>query len=276
MSGQKPSDGIERIGRRGAPTDAEKALIQTSIHSLDQKLGLELAVRKGIPQGSLILVYYPSETTMPTLFIQRILLNWAKNMENNMVFYVHSTKPLELVLRSFESYNWKYEEYKGKNLIFENMYDMTSTFSTSTKLSRIEVRRRTYIKKIIEKMYYVKENQRKRCFSVFDDLLWMVEDRLDGDHNALILFLKEIIELFTKIGGVHFFLLPQNILDPIAERIIMNAVHGIFYFSREKMGGKIRENFTITKLTGVPHVSEILELTPSETEGFKIESTGKV
>jgi hypothetical protein len=104
----------------------------------------------------------------------------------------------------------------------------------------------------------------------------MKEDRLDEDSNDLITFLKGVIQSLTKIGGIHFFLLPQGVLDPVAERIIMNSAQGIFYFSRSTVGSRIKDTFAITKLMGVAFVSENLDLTPSEVEGFKIESTAKI
>ena len=273
-----PSEGqIERIGKPRVPIDTMSDLIQTGIRSLDQKLGMELSARRGIPNGSMIIVSYPSETVIPKLFVQRILLNWAQDVKNNLVFYVHSALPYELVLRAFKAYNWDVAPYKGKSLIFEDMYNLKSTtMGTALKLGRIEIRRRTYVKKVIERMKHVKETQNKRCFSVFDDLLWMKEDELDSDPTSLIMFLKDLVQSFTQIGGVHFMLLPQEILDPVAERILMNSAQGIFYFSRTSVGSRIKDNFAITKLMGVAYVSETLELTPSEVEGFKIETTGKI
>ncbi|TET77436.1 MAG: hypothetical protein E3J43_05855 [Candidatus Heimdallarchaeota archaeon] len=167
--------------------------------------------------------------------------------------------------------------FEGKNWYFENMFDLSSSsMASSLKLGKIEVKRKTYVKKIIDRMFHVKENQNKQCFSVFDDLLWMKEDGLDEDSNALITFLKGTIMSLTKIGGVHFFLLPQDVLDSVAERIIMNAAQGIFDFSRSTVGSKIKDTFAITKLMGVAYVSENFDLTPSESEGFKIESTAKI
>ena len=268
---------IERIGKERPPIDTRGGLIQTGIRSLDQKLGLELSSRKGIPTGSMIVISYPSETVIPKLFVQRILLNWAQDVERNIVFYIHSALPFELVKRSFQAYRWNIEPFINKSLFFEDMYNLRSaTMGTALKLGRIEIRRRTYVKKIIERMKHVKKTQNKNCFSLFDDLLWMKEDELDEDPTALILFLKDMVRSFTEIGGVHFLLLPQDILDPVAERIIMNAAQGIFYFSRNTVGSKIKDNFAITKLMGVAYISETLELTPSEVEGFKIESTSKI
>ncbi|MHA1259726.1 MAG: hypothetical protein ACTSSG_06750 [Candidatus Heimdallarchaeaceae archaeon] len=274
---ESPTGGIERIGKKSATLDTRGELILTGIRSLDQKLGMEMSSRKGLPKGSLILVSYPSDTVIPTLFIQRILLNWAANKEENVIFYVHSSRPYDHVLRSFKAYEWDVSPFEGKNWYFENMFDLTSSTMNSTlKLGKIEVRRKTYVKRVLDRMMHVKETQKKQCFSVFDDLLWMKEDRLDEDSNALITFLKNTIMTFAKIGGVHFFLLPQGILEPVAERIIMNASQGIFYFSRSVIGSKIKDNFAITKLMGVAYISETLDITPSEIEGFKIESTAKI
>ena len=272
-----PQGGIERVGKKVSNKDSRGELILTGIRSLDQKLGMELSARRGLPEGSLILVSYPSETVIPTLFTQRIMLNLAQKSGDNVIFYVHSGRPYDHVLRSFQAYEWDVSPYENKNWYFENMFDLSSTaMNTTLKLGKIEVRRKTYVKKIIDRMKHVKETQKKQCFSVFDDLLWMKEDRLDEDANALITFLKESIMSFAKIGGVHFFLLPQDVLEPVAERIIMNAAQGIFYFSRNVVGSRIKDNFTITKLMGVAYISETLEITPSEAEGFKIESTAKI
>jgi hypothetical protein len=272
-----PKGGIDRIGKKESIKDLRGELILTGIRSLDQKLGMELSKRRGLPEGSLILVSYPSDTVIPTLFVQRILLNWAQQSEDNIIFYVHSGRPYNHVLRSFQAYEWDVKPFEGKNWYFENMFDLSSSaMASALKLGKIEVRRKTYVKKVIERMLHVKETQNKKCFSVFDDLLWMKEDRLDEDSNALITFLKDSIMSFAQIEGIHFFLLPQDVLDPVAERIIMNAAQGIFYFSRSTVGSRIKDNFAITKLMGVAYISETLEITPSEAEGFKIEATAKI
>ena len=277
MDIEAPKGGVDRIGKKARNVDTRGELILTGIRTLDQKLGMEMSARKGIPNGSLILVSYPSDTVIPKLFIQRILLNWTKNTQENVIFYVHSSTPYDSVLKSFQAYGWDISPYEGKNWYFENMFDLTSSAMSSTlKLGKIEVRRRTYAKKIIDRMIHVKETQNKQCFSIFDDLLWMKEDRLDEDAAALIAFLKNTLTSLAKLGGVHFFLIPQDVLDPVAERIIMNAAQGIFYFTRNSVGSRIKDTFAITKLMGVAYVSETLDITPSETEGFKIESTAKI
>jgi KaiC/GvpD/RAD55 family RecA-like ATPase len=277
MDIEAPKGGVDRIGKKARNVDTRGELILTGIRTLDQKLGMEMSARKGIPNGSLILVSYPSDTVIPKLFIQRILLNWTKNTQENVIFYVHSSTPYDSVLKSFQAYGWDISPYEGKNWYFENMFDLTSSAMSSTlKLGKIEVRRRTYAKKIIDRMIHVKETQNKQCFSIFDDLLWMKEDRLDEDAAALIAFLKNTLTSLAKLGGVHFFLIPQDVLDPVAERIIMNAAQGIFYFTRNSVGSIIKDTFAITKLMGVAYVSETLDITPSETEGFKIESTAKI
>ena len=162
---------IERIGKRSQPVDTRGELILTGIRTLDQKLGMELSSRRGIPDGSLVLASYPSDTSIPKLFIQRILLNWAQDMENNLVFYIHSEKPYNLVKRSFQAYDWDVTPLEGKSLFFEDMYNLSSASMTSSlKFGRIEVKRKTYVKKIIDRMIHVKEDQNKQCFSIFDDL----------------------------------------------------------------------------------------------------------
>jgi len=271
------NEGIERVGKKQTSNDSRGNLILTGIRSLDQKLGMELATRRGIPEGSLILVSYPPGTVIPTMFIQRILLNWAQQSADNVIFYVHSGRPYDHVKSSLKAYNWDVKPYEGKNWYFENMFDLSSSSMTSAlKLGKIEVKRKTYVNRILDRMIHVKETQKKQCFSVFDDLLWMKEDELDEDSKALIVFLKSTIMNFTKIGGVHFFLLPQGVLEPVAERIIMNSAQGIFHFTRNTVGSRIKDTFAITKMMGVAFVSENLDITPSEVEGFKIESTAKI
>lgn len=271
------NEGIERVGKKQTSNDSRGNLILTGIRSLDQKLGMELATRRGIPEGSLILVSYPPGTVIPTMFIQRILLNWAQQSADNVIFYVHSGRPYDHVKSSLQAYNWDVKPYEGKNWYFENMFDLSSSSMTSAlKLGKIEVKRKTYVNRILDRMIHVKETQKKQCFSVFDDLLWMKEDELDEDSKALIVFLKSTIMNFTKIGGVHFFLLPQGVLEPVAERIIMNSAQGIFHFTRNTVGSRIKDTFAITKMMGVAFVSENLDITPSEVEGFKIESTAKI
>ncbi|MCK5408663.1 MAG: hypothetical protein KAJ30_00230, partial [Candidatus Heimdallarchaeota archaeon] len=224
MDIEAPKGGVDRIGKKARDVDTRGELILTGIRTLDQKLGMEMSARKGIPNGSLILVSYPSDTVIPKLFIQRILLNWTKKTQENVIFYVHSSTPYDSVLKSFQAYGWDISPYEGKNWYFENMFDLTSSAMSSTlKLGKIEVRRRTYAKKIIDRMIHVKETQNKQCFSIFDDLLWMKEDRLDEDAAALIAFLKNTLISLAKLGGVDFCLIPQGVLDPVAERIIMNA-----------------------------------------------------
>ncbi len=270
-----PKGVIERIGKVDRTVDSIP-LIKTGIRSLDQKFGMELSSKRGIPSGSVIVVSYPASSVIPLLFVQRIVLNWAQRLDFNRVFYVHSSKPFNLIEQSYQAYNWDISPYKDKSFFFENMYDMDSSTTTSIKIGKIEVKRKTYVKRIVEKMLHVKETQKKHCFSVFDDLLWIKEDKLDDDPNSLISFLKQLIQMFSKIGGVHFFLLPQNILNPVAEQIILNYVQGIFRFTRDRVGSMLRDTFVISKLMGVAYISEVLDVSPSEEEGFKIESTGKI
>jgi KaiC/GvpD/RAD55 family RecA-like ATPase len=179
MDMDTPDEGIERIGKKQTTKDSRGELILTGIRSLDQKLGMELAKRRGIPEGSLVLVSYPPGTVIPTMFIQRILLNWAQQSDNNVIFYVHSSRPYGHVKNSFQAYNWDVSPYEGKNWYFENMFDLSSSSMTSAlKLGKIEVKRKTYVNRILDRMVHVRETQNKQCFSIFDDLLWMKEDRL--------------------------------------------------------------------------------------------------
>lgn len=125
-------------------------------------------------------------------------------------------------------------------------------------------------------MVHLSKNQGSKCFSVVDNLLWIKEEELDEKPDALIEFLKDLTDLILQIGGVHFLLLEKDIINPVAERLIMSNVQGIFDFSRGQKGAKTVDRFSISKLVGLAFISENMEISPSETLGFIIESTGAI
>ena len=67
MDVEAPKGGVDRIGKKDRNVDTRGELIQTGIRTLDQKLGMEMSSRRGIPNGSLILVSYPSDTVIPQI-----------------------------------------------------------------------------------------------------------------------------------------------------------------------------------------------------------------
>ena len=244
--------------------------------SLDQKLGMEFSDVKGIPDGTLILVKVPPSASIPLLFVQRILLNWATN-ENNYIFYMFSSRPKTLIQRELNAYNWSTSEYEGRNWFWQDMRQVTTTHrASSTRVGAIDIKRKTYTKHIFKSMEQYKKEKGIIPFSIIDDLLWMKEELLDENPSEVMGFLKDLLDLIQVIGGVHFFMLPNGILNPVVERILEAFSQGIFNFTRDIRGAKLRDFLTITKLTGVAFVSEELEVTPSETLGFQIESTRKI
>lgn len=267
---------IERIGKKKtAPRERPKRFL-TGIRSLDMRLGMEFSREKGIPDGTLIIVRTDSNANIPRLLTQRILLNFAKD-DQAAVFYVHSSRPLNLVKRDFEAFDWHVEEYENRTMFFEDMYGMGAQGSASAiKVGPIAVKRKTFLKQIYAKMYKVKEEHNKWCFSIVDDLLWIKEDQLDEDYALLIQFLKEVGSRILAIGGVHFMLLPRGILSPIAEQILMSYSSAVFEFERKRVGSRLKDHLTITKLLGVAYVPDAMDIIPHEEEGFRLESISKV
>ena len=248
----------------------------TGLVSLDQKLGMEFSDVKGIPDGSLILVEVPPSASIPLLFVQRILLNWATN-ENNYIFYMFSSRPKILIQRELNAYKWSTAEYENKNWFWQDMRQVTTTHrASSSRVGAIDIKRKTYTKNVFKTMEQYKKEKGITPFSIIDDLLWMKEELLDENPSEVMEFLKDLLDLIQRLGGVHFFVLPNGILNHVVENILEAFSQGIFRFSREIRGAKLRDFLTITKLTGVAFVSEELEVTPSEKLGFQIESTRKI
>ena len=247
----------------------------TKIRTLDGRLGMELSREKGIPDGTLILVRMDSDASIPRLLIQRILLNWATD-PNVYTYYIHSSRPYDLVKRDFSAFNWNYESLLNQSLFFEDMYGMSDRSSTSAlKLGPIMVKRKTYLLQLFDKMI-LSRKEGKTCFSIVDDLLWIKEDGIDQDPSGTIQLMKEIGSKILEIGGVHFLLLPKDILPNDVEHIIMSYSSGILEFGRNLFGSRLRDTLTITKLLGVAYIPESMEIRPDENEGFKLEITSKV
>ena len=89
-------------------------------------------------------------------------------------------------------------------------------------------------------------------------------------------FLKELTDIIVDVGGVHFMVLPKDILEPTAQNIIISIVNGIIEFSRIVVGTKNQDRISIIKMMGVSYDSEILDITPDEQVGLRIESTAKM
>ena len=250
---------------------------KTGITSLDNRLGMTFSDDKGIPDKSLILVHSPADSNMATLLIQRMLTNLCEMDENNFVFYIHSSRPRSLIMRDFTAYNVDIKPYIDKRWLFKDMYGLSGSIrASSSKIGKIDIRRKTYIKHIFKDMAHITKGGKNQCFSVVDNLLWIKEEQLDEKPDALIEFLKDLTDLILQIGGIHFLLLEKDIIDPVAERLIMSSVQGIFDFSKGSKGTKTVDTFRISKLVGLAFTSETMEISPSETLGFMIESTGAI
>ncbi len=249
----------------------------TGLRSLDQKLGMEFSHEKGIPNGTIILVNAPPSSNLPTLFVQRILLNLVEQDPNNIVFYLYSSRPRSQIVREFHSYNWDVERFENSQWFWENMYKVSSPHkASSSRIGNIDIRRKTYIKRLFHRILQIHQSRGHTPFTCIDNLLWMKEELLDEDPASVIEFLKHIQDYVDAVGGIHFLLLPKGILNPVAERILEATVQGIFDFKREIRGNRVRDYFVISKMVGLSYVSETLEVSPSEEQGFRIESTAKI
>ena len=249
----------------------------TGLPSLDQKLGMEMSIDKGIPNGSVIMVHTPPSSNLPTLFIQRVLLNFVEQDPKHVVFYLYSSRPKIQIIREFEAYNWKVEPYENKQWFWENMYQLSSPHrASSARIGNIDIKRKTFIKRVYRRIEQIQQMKDIVPFTCIDNLLWMKEEQLDENPSAVIKFLREILDYVNKIGGIHFLIIPKGILNPVTENIIEATVQGIFDFEREIRGNKVRDYFFIAKMVGLSYVSETLEVAPSEEQGFRIESTSKI
>ncbi len=264
------------ISEEDTVSNTEKKFL-TGLPSLDQKLGMELSLDKGIPNGSIIMVHTPPSSNLPTLFIQRVLLNFVEQSPDHVVFYLYSSRPKNQILREFHAYNWNVEKYENQQWFWENMYQVSSPHrASSARIGNIEIKRKTYIKRVYRRIEQIQQMKEIIPFTCIDNLLWMKEEQLDENPSMVIEFLRDIQNYVNEIGGVHFFIVPKGILNPVAENIIEATVQGIFDFDREIRGNKVRDFFFIAKMVGLSYISETLEVAPSEEQGFRIESTSKI
>lgn len=246
---------------------------------LDQKLGGRFSEeQKGIPAGSIVLIYGPPESNLSTLFAQKMLLNLLDTNPNSRAYYLHSSRPQHIIVKEFEAYNWDIEDYKKDNRWkFVDMWDITSSHvASSSKIGKIDIRRKTYLKQAFRKMASDFITDGVICFSVTDNLLWLKEDEFDKSASKLLEFFKELTDLIVKVGGVHFLVLPKGILVETAQNIIISMSNGIIEFSRDIIGNKNQDKISIVKMMGVSYESEVLDITPDQSVGLRIESTGKL
>ncbi len=246
---------------------------------LDQKLGGRFSdEKKGIPGGSIVLVYGPPESNLSTLFAQKMLLNLLEENPNSRAYYMHSSRPQHVIIKEFHAYNWHIDKFQQTNRWnFIDMWDITSSHvASSSKIGKIDIRRKTYLKQAFKKMEEDYKTNGTTCFSVIDNLLWLKEDEFDTHASKLLDFFKELTDIIVNVGGVHFFVLPKGILVEIAQNIIISMANGIIEFSREIIGNKNQDRISIVKMMGVSYESEVLDITPDQTVGLRIESTGKL
>ncbi len=262
----------------GQHTKLSQKKYPTGIQALDQILGSDFSDDNGFPDASLVLVHIPPNTNLGTLFVQRILLNFLQNIPSSMGFYFHSSKPQSQLIQSFEAYQWNFSDYmKEGRFQMIDMWTITSSHTaSSSKIGKIDIKRKTFLKQSYEKIEQIKKTSSMDCFSVVDDLLWLKEDDLDQKPSKILEFVKDILDIVYKIGGVHFFILPKGILNDVSERILMNYFTGLIDFNIEFRGNMLQHTFHIAKLAGISLHSEILEISPSPDGGFRIESTTKV
>ncbi len=262
-------------------SDEEKeeiVVFPTKIQALDQLLGNEFSDTNGFPSSSLVLIHMPPNTNLGVLFAQKILLSFLEGVENSVGFYMHSSKPKNQLMKSFETYGWKYQPLiEADKLQLIDMWTITSSHTaSSSKVGRIDIKRKTFLKQTYQKILQIKRNTGSICFSVVDDLLWLKEDDLDKKPSKILEFIKDLLDLIFQIGGVHFFILPKGILHDVSERLIMNYATGLIDFTTEFRGNNLQHLFHIAKLTGVSIKSELLEISPEAEGGFRIEATTKL
>ncbi len=250
----------------------------TGIQALDQLLGRDFSEDNGFPEGSLVLIQIPPNTNLGTLFAQKLLLNFLDRFQNSRGFYFHSSKPKMQLMKSFEAYNWNIDPLlESGRFELIDMWTITSSHTaSSSKIGKIDIKRKTFLKQTYQKIYQIRMSSGVDCFSVVDDLLWLKENELDQRPSKVLEFVKDILDIIFRIGGVHFFILPKGILNDVSERLIMNYSTGLIDFDTEFRGNNLQHLFYIAKLAGVSLHSEILEISPSVDGGFRIESTTKV
>lgn len=257
--------------------DADK-IYSTGLPPLDQRLGGATSEKFGIPGGSLVLVLTPPESNLSTLFAQRVLINLLELNENSIVYYIHSSRPQHIVRKEFKAYNWDIDKYiQQERFQFIDMWHITSSHvASSSRIGQIDIRRKTYLKDTYRKIVQVRENSNSPCFTVVDNLLWLKEEEFDLQASKILDFFKQITDLIQRIGGVHFLILPVGILSKTAENMISSTVSGIIEFDRQTLGNRKQDTIAIVKMMGVAYKSEILDITPDEVDGLRIESTGKI
>jgi len=251
----------------------------TGMTVLDQRLGGETRSEAvGIPSGSLVLIHAPPETNLGTLFAQKILMNLLENIPNARGYYMHSSRPQHVVRKEFSAYNWDISELENTSRWeFIDMWHITSSHvASSSRIGKIDIRRKSYLKQAFRRMLQVQQTEGIPTFSVVDNLLWLKEDDFDQSPSKLLDYFKELTDLVVELGGVHFLVLPKDILDNTAEKIIMSIMNGIFNFDRTVVGSKNQDQFSVIKMMGVTYKSDILDITPDQDVGLRIESTGKI
>lgn len=253
----------------------------TGLTALDAKFGIDETddeSKRGIPGGSLVLIHAPPQTNLGTLFVQKVMLNLLETIDNAKVFYMHSSRPQHIIIKEFKAYKWDISNFQVENRWeFVDMWHITSShIASSSKIGKIDIRRKTYLKQAFKKMVQVHNTEKVICFSVTDNLLWLKEENFDQEPSKILEFFKDLTDLIVKIGGIHFFVLPKGILYDVTENMISSVVNGIIDFSREKVGNKNQDRLSIVKMMGVSYSSDILDITPDSREGLRIESTAKL
>lgn len=257
-------------------TQTDENYYSTGMTVLDQRFGDDDKV--GIPGGSLVLIHGTPQSNLSTLFTQKILMNYLDLMVNAKVYYMHSSRPQHVIVKEFEAYHWDIKAYRETNRWeFVDMWHITSSHvASSSKIGKIDIRRKTYLKQAFQKMLQVKQTEGNPCFSVVDNLLWLKEEDFDRKPSKLLEFFKELTDLVVQIGGVHFLVLPKGILYDVAENMISSVVNGIIDFDRYLVGNRNQDRLSIVKMLGVNFKSELLDITPDPQQGLRIESTGKI
>ncbi len=254
-------------------------LYKTGINALDNRLGSKFSNdRRGIPAASIILVFHPPETNLGTLFVQKVLMNLLSFNENSKGYYIHSSRPQHIIMNEFRAYNWDISTYiNQKRWEFNNMWHITSSHvASSSKIGKIDIRRKTYLKQAYLKILQNYQLHKEDYFTVVDNLLWLKEEEFDKKASNLLEFFKELTDIITQIGGIHFFILPKGILEKSAENLIISTVTGIFDFTRTVMGNKNQDQLSIIKMMGVSYDSDILDISPDPKQGLRIETSEKL
>jgi archaellum biogenesis ATPase FlaH len=191
---------------------------------------------------------------------------------------MHSSRPQHVIRKEFQAYNWNVTPFENEDKWeFIDMWHITSSHvASSSRIGKIDIRRKSYLKQAYNRILQVKETDNSHCFSVVDNLLWLKEDDFDNEPSRLLDYFKELTDIIDEIGGVHFLVLPKGILSDTAEKIIMSIMNGIFDFSRTVVGNRNQDQLSIMKMMGITYQSDIMDITPDSQLGLRIESTGKI